>query len=110
MEKSLAMISYLKTLYVSPSMRLSYENLMKFLNQTDVRDIKPIDEGRTAVPMLIVYTAGRGVRSSFKGYGFARVDFQKVGDSYCEAFIKEADAAGYPKRLFNRSNRYAVII
>ena len=110
MEKSLAMIQYLETLYVPVGLRLVYDNCIKFLSQTKLREINRSDEGKTAVPMVIIYTAGRGVRSAFKGYGFARVDFNKVGNSYCEAFIKEADTAGYPKRLANHSNRYAVII
>lgn len=110
MEKNLAMIKYLETLYVPVGLRLAYDDCIKFLAQAKLRDIDKSDEGRNAVPMVLIHTAGRGVRTSFKGYGFARVDFNEIGNSYCEAVIKEADTAGYPCRLFNRSNRCAVII
>ena len=110
MDKNLAMIKYLESLYVPVGMKENYDTCIKLVSSLFLRDIRESDEGRTAVPMLFIHTAGRGARSTFKGYGFARVDFNKVGQSYAEAFIKASDTAGYPQRLLNRSNRYAVII
>lgn len=110
MTKLTAMVEYLNGLYFPVALRNQYQTALRLLSNLKLRSIELSDKGRSNVPMIFIEVSGKGIRATFKGIAFAKVDFNHVGKRFSEAYIRKGDAAGYPTRLLNASKKHAIII
>ena len=112
MEKKRIMLELLERIYVPVGKVDEYSELCRFIHDpaTILRPIQKADEGRSRVPLLVIYVRGRGARETFEGFGIVNADFNKVGAHYAEAYLRpQFQETGTPQRLFVKSNKNAVI-
>lgn len=103
------LMEFLKSLYVPKSELPKYQECLDFIESHELRDIEKSDERHAGLDLFMIKTAGRGKWASFKGFLLCKIDLNKVGEKYAEAYIYRPDIMGYPQRVLRASSTFAIV-
>ena len=110
MEKKEAMLDYLKDLYIPKGMEAVYTTLCHYIWKHELVSITGDLSNVSNVPVLIVNVAGKGKWAVFKGFDIVKADFNHVGSTYAEAYLRfDNESRNSSRRLFVKSSLIAVI-
>lgn len=110
MEKKEAMLDHIKDLYIPKGMEAIYTTLCNYIWKHKLDSITEDLTNVSHVPLLIVNVAGKGKWAVFKGFDIVRADFNHVGKTYAEAYLRfDNESRNSPRRLFVKSSLIAVI-
>lgn len=109
MEKKERMFAYLSTLYIPKDQVEEYSDCCQFIKRNDLRDVERFDEGKNGIDIIKINVRGKGKWASFAGYQILKADFNRIGDTYAEAYIYQDGYRGFPQRVFRQSSTFAII-
>lgn len=74
-------------MFIKKSLRSNYEDYL--LLSTLYRKLKPSDEGRVGVLVLIMNTKGNEPRKIYKGFEIKKADIGQVGERFADIYLTD---------------------
>ena len=72
-------------MFIKKTLRSNYEDYL--LLSTLYRKLKPSDEGRVGVLVLIMKVKGNPPRDAYKGFEIKKADIGQVGDRFADIYL-----------------------